>query len=259
MRSPGGGFTHLSAMLIIPAIDIKDGKVVRLRAGDFGKETVYGDDPVAAAQRWESDGAKFLHIVDLDGAREGKCVNFDQITSVIRHTSIPVEVGGGIRDKETIRRFLKLGVKLVILGTRACTELGTGNSPEFLREVCAEFGESIAVSVDSTGTKVAIEGWTKVTSKDAVELIREAGESGIRSIIFTDIKRDGVLSGFDIKHIRKVLEVSSVPVTIAGGISSIEDIQELEGLKSSRIRGVIIGRALYTGAIQLKEALRITN
>lgn len=221
--------------------------------GDFTKETVYGKDAVAVAKRWESDGATFLHIVDLDGARQGKPVNFDLISSIMKNVCIPVEVGGGIREKETIKRFLELGVKLVILGTKAC------NSPEFMREVSNEFGESIAVSVDSTEGKVAIEGWEKPGRKNTLELIREVEKCGIRSIILTDIRRDGVLAGIDIEGIRQSLASITVAVTIAGGVSSLEDIQELKRIKDSKIRGVIIGRALYTGAIQLSQAIEVAE
>ena len=238
-------------MLIIPAIDIRDGKVVRLSAGDFAKETVYGDDPVAVAKRWEADGAQFLHIVDLDGAKEGKPVNFNLTGSITRNVSIPVEAGGGIRDKDTIRKFLDAGVRLVILGTRACT------SPEFLREACAEFGESVAVSVDSSGGKAAVEGWVKVTPTNALELIKEVGKCGIRNIIFTDVTKDGLMGGLNMKNIEEVLHAVTVPVTIAGGISSLEDIRSLKKLESPNLRGAIIGKALYTGAIRLKEAIKI--
>lgn len=240
-------------MLIIPAIDIRGGKVVRLSAGDFAKETVYDDDPVAVAKRWEADGAQFLHIVDLDGAKEGKPVNFNLTGSIAQNVSIPVEAGGGIRDKDTIRKFLDAGVRLVILGTRACT------SPGFLREACAEFGESVAVSVDSSGGKAAVEGWVKVTPTNALELIKEVGKCGIRNIIFTDVSKDGLMGGLNMKNIEEVLHAVTVPVTIAGGISSLEDIRSLNKLESPNLRGAIIGKALYAGAIRLKEAIEIAD
>jgi phosphoribosylformimino-5-aminoimidazole carboxamide ribotide isomerase len=238
-------------MLIIPAIDMRDGKVVRLSGGDFAKETIYDLDPVAVAKKWEADGAQFLHIVDLDGAKEGKPVNFSLAASIAQNVSIPVETGGGIRDKATIRRFLDAGIRLVILGTRACSD------PEFLMEACAEFGESVAVSVDSSGGKAAVEGWVKITSTNALELIKKAEKSGIRNIIFTDINKDGLMRGINMKNIKEVLDTVTVPVTVAGGISSLEDIRNLKQLASPKLRGAIIGKALYTGAIRLKEAIEI--
>ena len=249
-------------MLIIPAIDIMGGKVVRLSGGDFKKETVYGDDPVAAAKMWEQEGAEFIHIVDLDGAREGMPVNFGVICSILENLSIPVEVGGGIRDRDTIKKFLDAGVKLVVLGTKAA------DSIEFVRDVSDEFAESIAVSVDSAEGKVAIRGWVDRTSKSAVELIKEVEKIGIRNIIFTDIKRDGLLSGIDIKNIEEVLMSATCQITIAGGISSLEDIGKLtkygmpgsaDAHLRSHLRGVIVGKALYAGTIQLKEAIQCAN
>ena len=233
---------------------------MRLSGGDFKKETVYGDDPVAAAKMWEQEGAEFIHIVDLDGAREGMPVNFGVICSILKNLSIPVEAGGGIRDRDTIKKFLDAGVKLVILGTKAA------DSIEFVRDMSDEFAESIAVSVDSVDGKVAIRGWVDITSKSAGEFIKELEKIGIRNIIFTDIKRDGLLSGIDIKNIEEVLMSAACQITIAGGISSLEDIAKLTKSRMpgsadahfhSHLRGVIIGKALYAGTIQLKEAIQL--
>jgi phosphoribosylformimino-5-aminoimidazole carboxamide ribotide isomerase len=238
-------------MLIIPAIDIMGGKVVRLSGGDFGKETVYGDDPVKTARRWEKEGAKFLHIVDLDGAREGEPRNFEAVSLIIRNVSIPAEVGGGIRNRETIKKYIEIGAKQVVLGTEAC------NSPEFVTELLSEFGEKIAVSVDSSNGWVAIRGWRDLTSKSAAELIKEMESIGIQGIIWTDVKRDGLMGGINIKKVKEILKFTVHPITIAGGISSSEDILKLRQLKG--IRAIIIGKALYTGAIQLKEAMEIAE
>ncbi len=240
-------------MLIIPAIDIRGGKVVRLKAGNFENETVYGNDPVDTAKRWESMGAKFLHVVDLDGAREGKPVNFEIVASIVESVSIPVETGGGIRDKSTIAKFIEIGTELVILGTKACT------SPRFMEEVCSEFGQSIAVSIDSKKGKTAVEGWSSVIQKDPVELVREMEMLGAGNVIFTDVEKDGMMAGPNIKNIKKILEAVSVPITIAGGISSIGDIRLISRIKSPRLRGVIVGKALYEGTIRLKEAMEICN
>ncbi len=238
-------------MLIIPAVDIRGGKVVRLSGGDFGKETVYYDDPVEAGKRWEKEGAEFLHIVDLDGAREGEPRNFEVVSSIISNISIPAEVGGGIRSRKTIRKFLRTGAKQVILGTEAC------DAPDFIRELLSEFDEKIAVSIDSCDGLVATQGWKNVTSKSAVELIKEVERFGVKSIIWTDIKRDGLMGGIDVRRVEEILKVALHPITVAGGVSSIEDILRLKELHG--IRGIIIGKALYTGAIQLKEAMEIAG
>ncbi len=238
-------------MLIIPAVDIRAGKVVRLSEGDFDRETIYYDDPVETAKRWEKEGAQFLHIVDLDGAREGEPCNFEVVCSIIRNISIPAEVGGGIRNRETIRDFLEAGAKQVVLGTTAC------NDPRLIRELVLEFDERIAVSIDSSNGCVAIQGWRNVTAKSATELVKEMEKIGIKSIIWTDIKRDGLLEGINIERTEEILKVASYPITIAGGASSLEDILRLRDLPG--IRGIIIGKALYTGKIQLKKAMEIAD
>ncbi len=224
---------------------------MRLSGGDFGKETVYSDDPVEIAKKWEEEGAKFLHLVDLDGAREGEPCNFETVSLIIRNISIPVEVGGGIRNRETVKKYTEIGVKQVVLGTTAC------NSPEFLTELLSEFGEKIAVSIDSCNGRAAIHGWRNLTSRSSAELVKEMQRIGMQNIIWTDIKRDGLMSGINIKTVKEILKLTIYPITIAGGVSSSEDILKLKELEG--IRAIIIGKALYTGAIRLREAMEIAS
>lgn len=240
-------------MLIIPAIDIRGGKVVRLSQGDFHQETVYDDDPVEVARKWESEGASLLHIVDLDGAREGKSVNLELVRKITSEVVIPIEMGGGVRNLETVREVLNKGVSRVVLGTPACSR------PDLVKEACQEFGERIAIGIDVKDGLVAVRGWTELTSKEAVTLAREIENLGVKTIIFTDVRRDGMLTGPNLKSLEEILQETNVSLIASGGISNLEDVKNLKRLEREGLEGVIIGKALYEGRIELKEAIAIAE
>lgn len=232
-------------MIVFPALDIRDGKYVRLQKGDFNKETVFGEDPLQMAKTLEDKGAKFLHIIDLDGAKgEGK-ENSDLICEIVRNLSVPVQTGGGIRDFERIEKMLTEGIARVILGTAAFED------PSFLDEACRRFPGSIAVSIDVKDGFIATHGWQKVSSIKDEDFIKQITEWGVVAVIYTDISRDGMLKGINLEAILRIKAISSVPVIASGGITSIND---LDALKQHNVYGAIIGKALYTGAIPL-EAL----
>ncbi|OIO34428.1 MAG: 1-(5-phosphoribosyl)-5-[(5-phosphoribosylamino)methylideneamino]imidazole-4-carboxamide isomerase [Candidatus Omnitrophica bacterium CG1_02_40_15] len=240
-------------MLIIPAIDIIGGKVVRLEKGDFNKEKVYSDDPVQIARKWEEKGAKLLHIVDLDGAREGKMKNQDMIIKVIKNIKTPCEAGGGIRDKSDIEYFLNSGARRVVLGTRAFED------PRYLEELISEFREKIAVGVDFSGNKVVKKGWQETTGLSPMFIVQEMQKMGVKTIVVTDISVDGTLKGPKIGRLKQILNTVNISVIASGGISSLEDIKKLREIKNKNLEGVIIGKALYEGKIDLKEAIEIAE
>lgn len=240
-------------MLIIPAIDIRDGYVVRLIQGDFTQETVYDNDPLKVARRWEKEGAKLIHLVDLDGAREGRPKNLKLGEDIVREISIPVEWGGGVRDLKAIEEVLSKGIERVVIGTEAV------ESPELIREACQEFGERIVVGIDVRDGRVAVRGWTSSTSREAVALAEEMEDLGVKTIIFTDIKSDGMLSGPHLRSLKEMLKAITIPLIASGGVSSLEDIKNLKSLESEGLQGVIVGKALYAGCINLKEILTIAE
>ncbi|WP_027363284.1 1-(5-phosphoribosyl)-5-[(5-phosphoribosylamino)methylideneamino]imidazole-4-carboxamide isomerase [Desulfotruncus alcoholivorax] len=240
-------------MLIIPAIDLRAGKCVRLVEGRLDRETVYSDNPMAVARIWEGNGARLLHVVDLDGAFAGSPKNLETIASIIEAVRIPVQVGGGIRDIPTIERLLQMGVSRVILGTVAI------RNPELVQEACDRFGERIVVGIDARNGKVAIEGWGLTAEKDALELVNEVCKMGIKRVIFTDISRDGTLKGPNLEAIKKLVTSAEVKVIASGGVSTIEDIRALNDLKHLGIEGVIVGKALYAGTVNFEEALEVVN
>ncbi len=234
-------------MIIIPAVDIKGGRCVRLEQGRMDAETVYSEDPVEVASRWASAGAELIHMVDLDAAVTGRPVNFDIVERIISTTGVPVQVGGGIRDANIAGIYLALGgVKRVILGTAAYED------PGLVKELAGKYPGRVAVGIDARGGKVAIKGWLDVTDQDAVTLAREFEGLGIACIIYTDISRDGMLAGPNLEATKEMTEAVDIPIVASGGISSIEDIKLLKGLK---LKGAIIGKALYSGAIELKQAI----
>jgi phosphoribosylformimino-5-aminoimidazole carboxamide ribotide isomerase len=237
-------------MLIIPAIDIVNGKVVRLEKGDFSKEKVYSGDPVQMARDWEEKGAEFLHIVDLDGAREGKIKNADIIAKIIKSVKMPCEVGGGIRDKSEIDYFLKNGARRVVLGTKVFED------PGYLEELLDKFKEKIVVSVDFSGNKIVKKGWQEKTDLDPMVVILELAEVGVKTIVVTDISVDGMLMGPKTEKLREILEAVDISVIASGGISSLEDVKKLKEIKNKNLEGVIIGKALYEGKIDLEEAIK---
>lgn len=238
-------------MDVIPAVDIKNGKCVRLFQGRMDSETVFSDDPAAMAKRWEDEGAEFIHIVDLDGAIEKSPQNLGSIRKIINSVDAHIQVGGGIRNERTIRMFLEIGVKRVIIGTEAI------RNPKLVKDACKEFPGQIVVGIDARNGWVAIEGWTKTTQIKAVDLAIQFEDSGVAAINFTDIHRDGMQTGPNIEETRRLAEAVNIPVVASGGISSIEDIQNLIPLETVGVVGVIIGRALYSGSLKLKEAIEV--
>ena len=231
-------------MLILPAIDIRDGKVVRLIKGDFKKETVYSNRPEEIACRWEKEGAEMLHVVDLDGALSNSMKNLDSIAKIIRKINIPVEVGGGIRNYEDIEKVINLGVKRVILSTAA------HRNKQLLNH-------KIAVSIDSKNDEVMVEGWIKSSHINLFDFAKELENSGLKTIIYTDIESDGTLSGVNITKIKSFLLNTNLSVIASGGVSKLEDLKELKKLEKFGLEGVIVGKALYDKKFSLKEALKI--
>lgn len=234
-------------MEIIPAIDLRKGKCVRLYQGDYGKETVFSDDPVSVALRWQSEGAKRLHLVDLDGAARGEPCNLDAIKSIIDAVSIPVQMGGGVRTLETVQRLLDAGIDRVILGTVSVEK------PELVKKACKKYGERIIVSIDARDRRVATRGWLEKSKVTAGELAIKMIDLGVRRLIYTDISRDGTLTSPNFEAIKELLSQVNVPVIAAGGISSIEHLTRLSRLG---VEGAIVGKAIYTSDINLKEALK---
>lgn len=240
-------------MLVIPAIDIKGGKCVRLVQGKMDQETVYSDDPVEVAKKWQGMGAELLHIVDLDGAVAGEPKNVDVIEAIADAISIPLQVGGGIRDIDTVNLHLSIGAARVILGTVAYKD------PYFVREACEKHHGQILVGIDARDGKVAIKGWEEVTEKPAMELARELENAGVAGIIYTDISRDGMLKGPNIEGIRTLAQSVKIAVIASGGVSNIEDIKILKTLEPVGVVGVITGKAIYSGRLDLREAIKIAE
>ncbi len=236
-------------MIVIPAIDIKSGKCVRLLQGRMDAETVFSDDPAAMGLRWESQGAELIHVVDLDGAVEKKPVNLESIRAILNRVSIPIQVGGGIRDMDTIRVYMDLGVQRIVIGTEAI------RNPELVKTACREFPGRMVVGIDAKEGMVAIEGWTEVTRVTAVDLARQFEDDGIAAINFTDIERDGMRTGPNIEQTRALARAVSIPVVASGGVSSMTDIMNLAPLASDGVVGIITGRALYDGSLDLEAAL----
>ncbi|MDH7570008.1 MAG: 1-(5-phosphoribosyl)-5-[(5-phosphoribosylamino)methylideneamino]imidazole-4-carboxamide isomerase [Armatimonadota bacterium] len=235
-------------MEIIPAIDIREGKCVRLLQGDFDRQTVYGDDPVAMAQRWEAEGAVRLHVVDLDGAREGQPRILPLLSRLCQGVRIPVQVGGGIRSLQSARAALEAGAARVILGTAAALDAALAEA------LFTELGEKAVLGLDARDGIVAIHGWREVTGEPAVEFALRMKALGAQRIIYTDISRDGMLQGVNADACARLAEVTGLPVIASGGVSTLEDIRRLRALPG--IEGAIIGKALYTGALRLAEAMK---
>lgn len=240
-------------MEIIPAIDLKGGKCVRLLQGDMDRSTVFSDNPVETAKRWEGEGATRLHVVDLDGAFKGKPENRKAIDAIIDALHIPVQVGGGIRDMETIDSYVESGVDRVILGTIA------QKSPEFVVKACDLFHERIVVGIDAKNGMVAINGWAEVTSKSALSLAAEFEDYGVAAIIYTDISKDGMMEGPNLEATRELALSVNIPIIASGGVSSLEDVRNLIQLEKDGVEGVITGKAIYSGALNLKEAIALTQ
>jgi len=240
-------------MIIIPAVDIKNGRCVRLLQGRKDEETVFSNDPVKMAMKFNDEGAELIHVIDLDGAFEKSPQNLNSIKKIIKSVKAGVQVGGGIRDKQTIRMFIDLGAKRVIIGTEAI------KNPKLVKEACKEFPGRIVVGIDARNGMVAIEGWTETTKTKAVDLAKQFEDCGVAAINFTDIYRDGMQTGPNIKETMIIAQTVSIPVVASGGVSTIEDIKKLIQLKKFGVTGIITGRALYSGNLNLKEAIELTK
>lgn len=241
-------------MLIIPAIDLKDGACVRLRQGDMDDSTVFSDDPVATAQRWADAGARRIHLVDLNGAFAGQPVNGDAVSAIAgAFPGLPVQIGGGIRNLDTIEYYLAAGVHQVIIGTRAVED------PDFVAEACRAFPDRIIVGLDAKDGRVATDGWATVTDVKATELAREYEGQGVSAIIYTDIARDGMMQGVNVEATLAMARASSIPVIASGGITSIEDVRALLETGEPGLAGAITGRAIYEGSLDLAEAQRLCD
>jgi len=236
-------------MLVIPAIDLKDGRCVRLRQGDMAAETVYSTDVPAMARQWQQQGAGLIHVVDLNGAVDGEPRNLREIQSVIATVSVKVQVGGGIRNIDTVRRYFGAGVSRVVLGTAALTDRA------FLEQACHEFPRRILLGLDARDGKVAVKGWTSVSDTKAIDLLKELSGYALGAVIYTDIARDGMLDGPNVPALRQVVEHSSFPVIASGGISRVEDLQVIKSL-GPLIEGAIVGKALYDGKLDYATAVK---
>jgi phosphoribosylformimino-5-aminoimidazole carboxamide ribotide isomerase len=241
-------------MLLIPAIDLKDGKCVRLRQGRMEDDTVFSDDPVAVAGRWVAAGAKRLHLVDLDGAFAGAPRNWDVI-SAIRETypDIEIQVGGGIRDEETIEGYLNAGVDFVIIGTKAVS------APHFVKDIVMDFPNHIIVGLDAKDGKVAIDGWSKLSHHDVIDLAQKFEHDGVNAIVYTDISRDGMMGGVNIEATARLARSIRIPVIASGGITNIEDIKAVGAIVSDGVMGAITGRAIYEGTLDFEEARKLAE
>ena len=245
-------------MEILPAIDIRDGKCVRLVQGDYDRETVFGDDPVAMAQRWVTEGATRLHLVDLDGARAGRPVNHEIVRQIVQAVGIPCQCGGGVRDDDTLRLLLEeIGIGRVVVGTQALKQ------PDWFREAVARYPERIVLGLDARDSKIATGGWLDVSEVPAIDLARQYASLPLAAIVYTNIANDGMLQGIDASTLEDLAELSDfgVPVIASGGVTTLDDVRELVRVRGKHepLAGAIVGRALYEGTIRLAEAIRIAT
>lgn len=240
-------------MIIIPAIDLKSGKCVRLRQGKEDEVTIFSEDPVATAKKWAAKGAELLHVVDLDGAFQGKPQNLEIVKEIKRNIDIPVELGGGIRNLSTIDEIISSGIDRVILGTSAIS------NPSLIEEACQKYRGKVFVGIDAKDGWVAIKGWVEVTNQKATQIAKRFEDYGVAGIIFTDIKRDGMLVGPNLESIKEIAQIVDVPVIASGGVSTLKDIEDLLAIEQHGIQGVIVGKALYTGDVDLEEAVELTK
>ena len=240
-------------MIVIPAIDLKNGQCVRLEQGLMEKDTVYSDDPAAMARHWQDEGGELLHLVDLDGAFAGVPKNREAIKAIVAAVDIPTELGGGIRDLETIEAYLALGVERVILGTVA------KENPPLVAEACRRFAGRILVGIDARDGMVAVRGWAELTAKKAIDLAKEMEDLGVTAIIYTDIARDGMMQGPNLAATAALARAISIPVIASGGVSCLDDIRNLLQIESAGIAGVITGKAIYKGSLNLREAVALTK
>jgi phosphoribosylformimino-5-aminoimidazole carboxamide ribotide isomerase len=239
-------------MLIIPAIDLRGGKVVRLFQGRFDQEKVYSSDPVKVAKHWAKQGTKFLHIVDLDGASSGAPKNLEALKKILSEVGLPLEFGGGVRSIEAISGLLNSGVQRVVLGTRAA------NDAQFLKKAFKKFGEKIIVSIDAKGAKVLTQGWSSSSSKTILDFAKELKEMGFKQVIYTDVSKDGALVGPNILGIKELVRKTGLDVIVSGGVGGLKDLIKLKSLQKKGVSGVIVGKALYEGKFTLAEALKLS-
>ncbi len=241
-------------MLLIPAIDLKDGKCVRLRQGNMDDETVFSDDPLAVAQRWKDAGARRLHLVDLNGAIDGKPVNGDVIHAIAEaFPDLPIQIGGGIRDEDTIQAYLNAGVSYVIIGTKAVT------SPHFVSDACLEFPGHIIVGLDARDGKLATDGWSKLSHHDAIDMAKRFEHDGVEAIVYTDISRDGMMKGLNLASTLELARAMTIPVIASGGITNMDDIRALCEVSDEGIQAAITGRAIYEGTLDFADAQKYAD
>ena len=238
-------------MLILPAIDLRKGRCVRLIRGDIRDETVYSKEPVSMAKLWQLKGAQFLHVVDLDGAITGEPQNLDHVFAIVKALRIPVQFGGGVRDFETLKLILDKGVRRVILGTSAAQD------EKFLRKALDKFGDRVVVGIDAKDGFVALKGWVEKSKRKAIDFSREMQAMGVKRIIYTDINKDGMLAGPNLKATKEMACALKIPVIASGGVTSLRDIEKLRRLERHGVEGAIVGKALYSGAMDLKEAVKV--
>ena len=239
-------------MRIYPAIDIRGGKAVRLYKGDFAQETVFGE-PAEMAKRWEAAGGEFLHLVDLDGARAGKSMNLDVVKEIIAAVNIPVELGGGIRTMENIDEVLAAGVQRVILGSVAA------KNPALVKEACAKYGDRVVVGIDAKDGIVAVDGWEVSGDVEVTVLAKEMAKAGVKTIIYTDISRDGTLEGVNVEATAQLARESGIKIVASGGVKSIDDVKALLPYEKEGIEGVIVGKSIYMGTLDLTEAVKVAK
>ncbi|MBW4611169.1 MAG: 1-(5-phosphoribosyl)-5-[(5-phosphoribosylamino)methylideneamino]imidazole-4-carboxamide isomerase [Hassallia sp. WJT32-NPBG1] len=237
-------------MDVIPAIDLLEGRCVRLYQGDYSQSQVFNENPADVAKQWVEEGATRLHVVDLDGAKAGKIVNLGAIEAIASTVSVPIQVGGGLRDRQSVKQLFDIGVHRAILGTVAVEQ------PQLVQELCQEFPEQIIIGIDARNGLVATRGWLETSEVLATQLAVQMQELGAAAIIYTDIHRDGTLSGPNLEALRELAAAISLPIIASGGVSSVTDLLSLLALEAQGVTGVIVGKALYTGDISLKEALR---
>jgi phosphoribosylformimino-5-aminoimidazole carboxamide ribotide isomerase len=241
-------------MLLIPAIDLKDGKCVRLRQGRMDDDSVFSEDPVAMAERWVKAGARRLHIVDLNGAITGAPVNHEVIHRIAEtYPELPIQVGGGIREEDTIQSYLDAGVRYVIIGTKAVT------TPHFVADVCLEFPGHIIVGLDAKNGKIAIDGWSKLSNHDVIDLAQRFEKDGVEAIIYTDISRDGMLNGVNIESSVALARAITIPVIASGGITQLDDIRALCAVADEGIMGAVVGRAIYEGTLDFAKGQKLAD
>jgi len=241
-------------MLVIPAIDLKDGKCVRLRQGRMEDDTVFSDDPVAIAKKWQAAGARRLHIVDLNGAFAGEPVNGSVINAIAEACpDLPIQVGGGIRDEDTVQAYLNAGVQYVIIGTKAVS------TPHFVSDLCIEFPGHVIVGLDARDGKVAIDGWSKLSKHDVIDMARHFEQDGVEAIVYTDISRDGMMAGLNVEATAAMARAITIPVIASGGITDLDDIRALCEVAGEGIMGAITGRAIYEGSLDFAEAQKLAD